>query len=358
MKAGADAILGEDIDPAISWWLSTRCTALDLSINRGIPGGRVVEIFGPEGSGKNVLLYSLMREAQEKGGLAILLASEPFSEGLAYNIMGIRKGNQFILKTCNEAEKIVKALEYFIETARGSQVPVIIGVDSVACLQPKDDENVDWEDTPQLAGMARIWTRFFQRDSITSMMGEPVFVVFLNQVRASNVGKASKIGKSFTPPPVEDFATPGGWSLRHGYHVRIQLSRTAVIVDKDTGVTQGQRIQAKVVKNKTGAFPRKVIYPFYNQLTYPVQGIDDGEACIEYLKTFKALMPWTNPETGKTPQGYFELDGFHGRESDFWHRFHTNEQFRKSIRTLVASAFFKHNGVPMEMESTARLFEV
>ena len=218
--------------------IPTGSIALDLALGvGGVPRGRVIEIFGPESSGKTTLSLHILAEAQKKGGVGAFIDAEHALDPDYAKRIGVNTDDLLISQpdSGEQALQIVEAL------VRSGNVDVIV-IDSVAALTPKVE--IEGEIGDQHMGLqARLMSQACRK--LASIVSKTkTIVVFLNQTRM-------KIGMVFGNPET----TPGGLALKFYASVRIHLQRTAQIKSGDEII--GNRVKAKIVKNKVAA-PFKV----------------------------------------------------------------------------------------------------
>lgn len=234
-KFGEEAImkLGDrprvDVDA-----ISTGSLGLDAALGiGGLPRGRVVEIFGPESSGKTTLALHVIAEAQKKGGICAFIDAEhamdpEYSKKLGVNI------NELLLSQPDAGEQ---ALEITESLVRSGKIDVIV-IDSVAALTPRDEIEGD-VGAYHLGKQARLMSQALRK--LTAITGKSkTVIIFINQIRM-------KIGVVFGNPET----TPGGKALKFYTSVRLDIRRIAQIKKGDEVV--GGRVRVKVVKNKVAA---------------------------------------------------------------------------------------------------------
>ena len=224
MRLGQDTKL--DI-PAIS----TGALALDIALGiGGVPRGRVVEIYGPESSGKTTLSLSIAVEAQRAGGLAAFIDAEHALDPTFAKILGVNLDDLLV----SQPDTGEQALEIAETLVRSNAVDVII-VDSVAALVPRAE--IEGEMGDQFVGLqARLMSQAL-RKLTAAISKSKCSCIFINQLR-------EKIGVMFGNPET----TPGGRALKFYSSVRIDLRRIESIKAGDRAV--GNRVRAKIVKNK------------------------------------------------------------------------------------------------------------
>jgi recombination protein RecA len=213
--------------------VSTGSLALDIALGgKGLPRGRVVELYGPEGSGKSTLALEVIAQAQKNGGYAAFIDAEhAFDPDYAKRIGVQLDGIRFSLAQPSYGEEGLDICEQFV---RSGAVDVVV-VDSVAALVPKAE--IDGEIGDTFVGVqARMMSQALRR--LTASIGKTkAIVIFINQLR-------EKIGVMFGNPET----TPGGRALKFYSSVRIDVRRIGALKDGDEIV--GNRTKVTVVKNK------------------------------------------------------------------------------------------------------------
>jgi len=231
-KFGEGAImkLGEakrvDVDA-----IPTGSISLDLALGvGGMPKGRVIEIYGPESSGKTTLALHTVAQAQKQGGLAAFVDAEHALDPEYAKRIGV-KINDLLISQPDTGEQALDIVESLV---RSGAIDVIV-VDSVAALTPKAE--IEGEMGQQHMGLqARLMSQALRKlTAITAKAGTAV--IFINQIRM-------KIGTMFGNPE----ETPGGKALKFYSSVRIDVRRTAQIKQGEAII--GNRTKAKIVKNK------------------------------------------------------------------------------------------------------------
>ena len=204
----------------------------------GVPGGRIVEIFGPESSGKTTLSLHIIRECQKQGGTAAFIDAEHALDPEYARRIGV-KINDLLISQPDTGEQALEIVESLV---RSGGVQVIV-VDSVAALTPKAE--IEGDMGQQHVGLqARLMSHALRK--LTAIVSKTdTVIIFINQIRM-------QIGVMFGNPET----TPGGKSLKFYSSVRIDVRRLAQIKKGEEIV--GNRVKAKVVKNKV-APPFKVI---------------------------------------------------------------------------------------------------
>lgn len=199
----------------------------------GFPRGRIVEIFGPESSGKTTLTLHVIAEAQKLGGICAFIDAEhamdpEYAKKLGVNI------NELLISQPDNGEQ---ALEITESLVRSGKIDVLV-VDSVAALTPKDEIEGDMG-AHHVGKQARLMSQALRKLTAITAKSKTV-VIFINQIRM-------QIGVMFGNPET----TPGGKALKFYTSVRIDIRKTAQIKKGDEVV--GARTKVKVVKNKVAA---------------------------------------------------------------------------------------------------------
>jgi len=213
--------------------ISTGSISLDLALTvNGVPRGRIVEIFGPESSGKTTLAMHIAAEAQKTGGIAAFVDAEHALDPDYAARIGLNTKELLISQpdTGEQALDIVDAL------VRSGKIDVIV-VDSVAALTPRAEIEGDMGDH-HIGLQARLMSQALRKLTAITYKANTT-VLFLNQIRM-------QIGIMFGNPET----TPGGKALKFYSSVRIDLRRSAQIKAGEQII--GNRVRAKVVKNKVG----------------------------------------------------------------------------------------------------------
>lgn len=224
MKLGEVKTLQVDAIP-------TGSISLDIALGvGGVPRGRVIEIFGPEASGKSTLAQHIVANVQKQGGVAAYIDAEHALDPDYAKVIGVNIDDLYI----SQPETGEQALEIVDTLVRSNAIDVIV-VDSVAALTPRAEIEGDMGDS-HMGLQARLMSQALRKLTGAISRSKAV-VLFLNQIRM-------KIGVMFGNP--ED--TTGGKALKFYSSVRIELRRAAQIKVGDKII--GNRVKAKVVKNK------------------------------------------------------------------------------------------------------------
>ncbi|MFA6422496.1 MAG: recombinase RecA [Candidatus Buchananbacteria bacterium] len=227
MKFGEAKTMLVDVVP-------TGCVSLDLALGvGGVPRGRIIEIFGPEASGKTTLAQHIVAEVQKMGGVAAFVDAEHALDPDYAKKIGV-KVNELLISQPDTGEQALEIVETLV---RSNAVDVIV-VDSVAALVPKAEIEGDMGDS-HMGLQARLMSQALRK--LTGAISKSKTVlIFINQIRM-------KIGVFFGNPET----TTGGNALKFYCSVRIEVRRSAQIKQGDRNI--GNRVKVKVVKNKVAA---------------------------------------------------------------------------------------------------------
>lgn len=212
--------------------ISTGAISLDLALGiGGVPRGRVVEIYGPESSGKSTLATHIVANAQKNGGLAAYIDAEHALDPVYAGKIGVNVDDLLISQPdCGE-----DALNIAEMLARSGAVDVIV-IDSVAALVPKNELEGEIGDT-HVGLQARMMSQALRKLTAT-LAKSNTCAIFINQIR-------EKIGVMFGSPET----TSGGRALKFYSSIRLDIRRTASLKGADS-LDLGNRVKVKVVKNK------------------------------------------------------------------------------------------------------------
>ena len=228
---GAIMKLGEQAGNTDIEVIPTGCLSLDLALGiGGLPRGRMIEIYGPESSGKTTVALHAVAEAQKLGGIAAFIDAEHALDPVYAKALGVNLDELYV----SQPDTGEQALDIVDHLVRSSAVDIIV-VDSVAALTPKAEIEGDMGDS-HVGLQARLMSQALRK--LTAIVNKSkTCVVFINQLR-------EKVGVMFGNPEV----TPGGKALKFYASIRIDVRKTDIL--KDTEGAAGNRTRAKVVKNK------------------------------------------------------------------------------------------------------------
>ncbi|MFA6338489.1 MAG: recombinase RecA [Candidatus Paceibacterota bacterium] len=234
-KFGDDAImkLGEKPKVDINA-IPTGSIGLDAALGvGGLPRGRIIEIFGPESSGKTTLSLHVVAEAQKKGGICAFIDAEHAMDPEYSKKLGV-KIDELLISQPDTGEQALEIVESLV---RSGKLDVIV-IDSVAALTPKDEIEGDMG-ASHMGKQARLMSQALRK--LTAIVARSkTIVIFINQIRM-------QIGVMFGNPET----TPGGKALKFYTSVRLDIRRIAQIKKGEEIV--GGRVRVKVVKNKVAA---------------------------------------------------------------------------------------------------------
>jgi recombination protein RecA len=226
VRLGDDHFQGSRINA-----ISTGSLSLDIATGLGgLPRGRVVEIFGPESSGKTTLALHVTANAQKSGGIACYIDAEHALDPSFAQKIGVDIDNLLV----SQPDTAEQALEICESLVRSNAVDVIV-IDSVAALVPKAEVEGEMGDS-HMGLQARLMSQAL-RKLTAAISRSKTLVIFINQIR-------DKIGVMFGSPET----TTGGRALKFYASMRIDVRRIAGIKEREQDV--GNRVRAKVVKNK------------------------------------------------------------------------------------------------------------
>ena len=210
----------------------TGALSLDLALGgRGLPRGRIIEVFGPESSGKTTLALTVVANAQKQNGVAAFIDAEHALDPSWAKKLGVQLDEMLV----SQPDTGEQALEICEMLVRSNAVDVIV-VDSVAALIPRAEIEGEMGDS-HMGLQARLMSQALRKLTGAIARSECI-VIFINQLR-------EKIGVMFGNPET----TTGGRALKFYSSVRVDIRRIGAIKDGDQNV--GNRVRAKIVKNKT-----------------------------------------------------------------------------------------------------------
>jgi recombination protein RecA len=230
---GAVMTLGDvrNTDVAV---IPTGSFSLDLALGvGGMPRGRIVEIYGPESSGKTTLALNVVAQAQKQGNKAAFIDAEHALDPEYAAKLGVRV-KELLISQPDSGEEALNILESLV---RSNMISVVV-VDSVAALTPKAEIEGEMG-APHMALQARMMGQALRKLTAIAAKSQTL-IIFINQIRM-------QVGVFFGNPET----TPGGRALKFGASVRVDIRRIAQVKKGEEVV--GNRVKAKVVKNKVAA---------------------------------------------------------------------------------------------------------
>jgi recombination protein RecA len=322
--------LTDDEGAKISHWCSTGIYNMDDATGWGLPGGRVVEYFGAESSGKTTALMAAMVSNAERGGLNIVFDAESTFDQDRYVQMGGDPDSVIMIDT-GTMEEFYDKLKKVTEWAGKQEMPhnavVLIGVDSMPMIIPK--RMFELEGDEQTVGeQARINSRHLP--TINDLLCPNTCLVLLNQVRDKIGGMAWNADGNID--------TPGGRIIKHLCSIRVIFNKAGMIDNgksKDDRIIIGMKTQAKVVKNKVAPPLRKVTF----NIMFDERGIDNVQVMLAQAVSKK----WIS----KKAAGIFELENINKevqfKAADFAE---VLQKYPKWTKRMLGECFELEQGVP------------
>ncbi len=240
---GSIMTLGQNISSHVDC-IPTGSIALDAALGiGGVPKGRVIEIYGPESSGKTTLTLSIINQIQKQGGVAAFIDAEHAFDSSYAKTLGVKLDDLLI----SQPDTGEQALEIAETLVRSNAVDLVV-IDSVAALTPRAEIEGEMGDS-HMGLQARLMSQAL-RKLTAAISKSKTCVIFINQIRM-------KIGVMFGSPET----TTGGRALKFYASVRIDLRRVESIKKGEEFV--GNLVKAKVVKNKVAAPFREAMFEIY-----------------------------------------------------------------------------------------------
>ncbi|MDP2913319.1 MAG: recombinase RecA, partial [Candidatus Omnitrophota bacterium] len=261
--------------------LSTGSLALDAALGvGGVPRGRVIEIFGPESSGKTTLTLSIIAQAQKAGGQAAFIDAEHALDSTYAKKIGVNLDDLLI----SQPDTGEQALD-IAETLVRSNAIDVIAIDSVAALTPRAEIEGDMGES-HMGLQARLMSQALRK--LTGAISKSkTCVIFINQIR-------EKIGVMFGNPET----TTGGRALKFYASIRIDLRRIASLKKGEEAV--GNRVRASVVKNKVAPPFRKAEFDImYDEGISRASGVLDMAEAMEIIKKTGTWMSYGDDKIGQ-----------------------------------------------------------
>ena len=276
-------------------FISTGCAMLDLAISNrphgGIAAGRITELQGNEGSGKSLIAAHMMKDTQQRGGVAILFDTETAVNFDFFDAIGLDMNNMVYVHE-NRLEIIFEQIEGIIHKVRAadSNRLVIIVVDSVAGATTQAELESDHGKDGYATEKSIVISKALRK--ITKIIADQnIALVFTNQLRQ----------KMNAMPFADPYTTPGGKGINFHASTQVRLALAGTVKDTKTKDAVAVKVKAKVIKNRLG--------PNYRTAEFNVffdSGIDDYGSWFDVMKKHKlikssgAWSTWDDPETGDT----------------------------------------------------------
>ncbi|MFA5310985.1 MAG: recombinase RecA [Candidatus Omnitrophota bacterium] len=261
--------------------IPTGALTLDLALGvGGLPRGRVVEIFGPEASGKTTLTLTAIREIQKKGGVAAFIDAEHAFDSTYAKLIGVNLDDLLI----SQPDTGEQALEIAETLVRSNAVDLVV-VDSVAALTPRAEIEGDMGDS-HMGLQARLMSQALRK--LTAAISKSrTTLIFINQLR-------EKIGVMFGSPET----TPGGRALKFYSSVRLDVRRIATIKEADR--VMGGHVRVRVVKNKVAPPFREAEFDIlHNEGINKVGTILDAGVTLEVIAKSGTWLSFNGEKIGQ-----------------------------------------------------------
>lgn len=282
-KEFPDAIQFMSDANVVNDWFSTACDILDLAISNrpygGLPGSKIVEFNGLEGSGKSLVAAHVMAECQKRGGLAVLYDIEGAVGMLDfYASLGLNAEKLLYIDKLRTLEEVYMSMESIIEKTITSnkEIPLVIVLDSVTGATTLKELEEDYEKKGFATEKAKVNSGAMRR--IPSLInGRKILIILIQQLRAN----MNAVGFGADP-----WQTINGVAIPYTASVRLRFKKLGQIKGKINGIESaiGERIQVQIIKNRVGPPRRKVVF----DVRYD-SGIDNYGSWLTALKELGAL---------------------------------------------------------------------
>jgi recombination protein RecA len=290
---GAVMRMGDNLSMSIES-ISTGALSLDIALGiGGLPRGRIVEIYGPESSGKSTLAMHAVAEAQRNGGICAYVDAEHAMDPVYARAIGVNIDDLLI----SQPDTGEQALEIADMLIRSGALDVIV-IDSVAALTPRAEIEGDMGDS-HVGLQARLMSQALRKLTATLNRSNTI-CIFINQLR-------EKIGVLFGSPET----TPGGKALKFYSSIRLDIRRIESI--KDGAEVTGNRTRVKVVKNKCVAAGTNVFNPVTG-LTQPIEELVGSAGPSSVVAADKLGQLHARPVVQRFDQGEAEVIGLELRD--------------------------------------------
>jgi recombination protein RecA len=288
--------------------IPTGALTLDLALGvGGLPRGRVIEIFGPEASGKTTLTLSVIKEIQKKGGVAAFIDAEHAFDSTYAKIIGVNLDELLI----SQPDTGEQALE-IAETLVRSNAVDVIAIDSVAALTPRAEIEGEMGDA-HVGLQARLMSQALRK--LTAAISKSrTCVIFINQLR-------EKIGVMFGNPET----TPGGRALKFYASVRLDLRRIATLKSGEEVI--GNRVRCRVVKNKVAPpFKEAEFEILHNEGIAKATSVIDAATNLGVIEKSGTWLSWQNEKLGQGRDAAIKL---------LKEKFKLQEDLEKEVRKKI-----------------------
>ena len=305
---GAIMRLGQSAGDTSIEVLPTGCLSLDLAIGvGGLPRGRIIEIYGPESSGKTTVALHCIAETQKAGGIAAFVDAEHALDPVYAKALGVNLDELYV----SQPDTGEQALDITASLVNSKAVDIIV-VDSVAALTPKAEIEGDMGDS-HVGLQARLMSQALRK--LTAITNKSkTCIVFINQLR-------EKVGVMFGNPEV----TAGGKALKFYASVRIDVRKADAL--KDSNGAYGNHTKAKIVKNK--------VSPPFKTAEFDIifgKGISKGSCLIDLALQYDIIQKsgsWFSYNGEKIAQGREKAVDF----------FENNLEIAKEVEQRILDAF-------------------
>ncbi len=309
---GAIMRLGQDAGDSNIEVLPTGCLSLDLAIGvGGLPRGRIIEIYGPESSGKTTVALHCIAETQKAGGIAAFIDAEHALDPVYAKNLGVNLDELYV----SQPDTGEQALDITASLVSSKAVDIIV-VDSVAALTPKAEIEGDMGDS-HVGLQARLMSQALRKlTAITSK--SKTCIIFINQLR-------EKVGVMFGNPEV----TAGGKALKFYASVRIDVRKADALKDSDGAY--GNHTKAKIVKNK--------VAPPFKTAEFDIifgKGISKGSCLVDLGLEYGIIEKsgaWFSYNGEKIAQGREKAVNY----------FEENPEIAEEVKNKILDSFYNKN---------------